>query len=767
MSIVSDHHELVSTTRLQAILDASLNGIMAFTAVRNTSRQIIDFVCTSANRAACRLLNRSVDQLVGQRMLTLFSANREVGFFDAYVATVESGVDQRLERYYAADGLQAWYDVNAVKFEDGIVVTFIDITLQKQAQLTQQQQASRLQSVLNGSLTSIALMTPVRDETGTITDFVFADVNLSLAQLTNRPVESLRGQRVSTYFPYYKIGGLFDFYKQAIETGQPLRFEVPYYADGVRGWFDILVAPQSDGIVVNFVDISPVKKAQMAREQTSALLQTVMDNSLTGITKLEAVRDEANRLIDFRFALANQTMRQITGRPLEDLLGRLQSELFPHQMTNGLFDRYRTVAETGEPARFEWCNPEETIWFDISVVQHHHGVIITFLDISAIKQAQLDQQQQARVLKQIVEGSLNGLLACEPMRDKQGLIYDLRMSLVNQAASRLNGRPVDELVGRSLLEAFPSIARSGIMSHYLHTARTGEIQRFETVYNFDGLQNWYDIAVTPLGEGHILISFVDISSSKHLQQQLELSVADLKRSNESLQQFAYVASHDLQEPLRKIQAFGDLLGEQFGPMVGDDGQTLIHRMQGAAARMQDLIKALLMYSRTATHQQPYQRVDLNRLTREVLGDLDTAIAEHQAQIHVDSLPTLIGDATQLRQLFQNLLSNALKFTAPHNTARIVIRARRVDPSDLPAPLYGQSRPFVALDIADNGIGFDMKYQERIFRLFERLHGRSQYTGTGIGLAICKRVVDNHGGHITARSEPGQGTTFTVYLPLPD
>ncbi|CCH52531.1 PAS/PAC sensor signal transduction histidine kinase [Fibrisoma limi BUZ 3] len=767
MSIVSDHQELVSTTRLQAILDASLNGIMAFTAVRSDDGQIIDFTCTSANRAACHLLNKPADELVGQRMLTLFTANREVGFFDAYVITVETGVNQRLERYYEADGLQAWYDVNAVKFEDGIVVTFIDISLQKQAQLAQQQQASRLQSVLNGSLTSIALMTPVRDETGTIIDFYFADVNASLAQLTSRSVESLRGQRVSTYFPYYKTGGLFDFYKQAIETGQPLRFELPYYADGVRGWFDIQVAPQSDGIVVNFVDISPVKKAQMAREQTSSLLQTVMDNSLTGITKLDAIRDEANRLIDFRFALVNQTMRQITGRRPEDLLGRLQSEVFPHQMTNGLFDRYRAVAETGEPARFEWSNTDGTIWFDISVVQHHHGVIITFLDITAIKKAQLDQQQQAQDLKQIVDGSLNGLLACDPVRDDNGDIYDLRMSLANQAASRLNGRPVDQLIGRTLLEAFPSLPRSGVMTYYLHTARTGEIQRFETAYYFDGLQNWYDIAVTPLGEGRILISFVDISSSKHLQQQLELSVADLKRSNESLQQFAYVASHDLQEPLRKIQAFGDLLGEQFGPLVGDDGRTLIQRMQGAAARMQDLIKALLMYSRTATHQQPYQQVDLNKLTREVLGDLETAITEHQAQIHVDPLPTLTGDATQLRQLFQNLLSNALKFTIPREVARIAIHARQVDPGDLPVPLFGQSRSFVALDIADNGIGFDMKYQERIFRLFERLHGRSQYTGTGIGLAICKRVVDNHGGYITARSEPGQGATFTVYLPLPN
>lgn len=249
------------------------------------------------------------------------------------------------------------------------------------------------------------------------------------------------------------------------------------------------------------------------------------------------------------------------------------------------------------------------------------------------------------------------------------------------------------------------------------------------------------------------------------QRELVATVRELNRSNAELSQFAYVASHDLQEPLRKIQAFGDLLQRQYADTLGPQGTDLITRMQGAAGRMHGLVKDLLAYSRLTTQQKPFQSLDLNQLMLEVLSDLETVIKENKALLEINPLPVVQGDPLQMRQLFQNLLSNALKFSQPGQPPVIRLTATQIGIKEVPkgVMLAGHAQ-FVAVSVADNGIGFDEKYTDRIFRLFQRLHGKMQYKGTGIGLAICQKVVANHGGAISVRSQVGQGATFTVYLP---
>lgn len=240
----------------------------------------------------------------------------------------------------------------------------------------------------------------------------------------------------------------------------------------------------------------------------------------------------------------------------------------------------------------------------------------------------------------------------------------------------------------------------------------------------------------------------------------------LSRSNENLEKFAYVASHDLQEPLRKIQSFGDLLKSEYAAQLGD-GVAYLERMQSAANRMSTLIRDLLTFSRIATQRETVAAVPLSSAINSVLADLDLRIQETNAVVTVDSLPTIQGDRPQLEQLFQNLVSNALKFRRADVPPVVRITNRLVSYQDLPpsikpdriAPLYYQ------IDVTDNGIGFDDKYVDRIFQVFQRLHGKSEFAGTGIGLAICEKVVANHGGAITATSQPGQGATFSVYFPV--
>ncbi|GAB3789586.1 hypothetical protein GCM10028818_58430 [Spirosoma horti] len=241
----------------------------------------------------------------------------------------------------------------------------------------------------------------------------------------------------------------------------------------------------------------------------------------------------------------------------------------------------------------------------------------------------------------------------------------------------------------------------------------------------------------------------------------------LTRSNQNLEQFAYIASHDLQEPLRKIQQFSDLLKTRYAFSSMGDELVYLERMQVAASRMSLLIKDLLAFSRISTSPAPAARVPLSRVVNEVLENLSVAIEETNAQIQIDPLPTVFGDASQLGQLFQNLFSNALKFQRQGVSPQIIVRVDIVQVDDLPRGVRPtrQTATYHSIEIADNGIGFDEKYADRIFQVFQRLHGRNEFAGTGVGLAICQKVVTNHGGAITAMSQPGFGAKFSIYLPI--
>lgn len=238
-------------------------------------------------------------------------------------------------------------------------------------------------------------------------------------------------------------------------------------------------------------------------------------------------------------------------------------------------------------------------------------------------------------------------------------------------------------------------------------------------------------------------------------------------SNERLQRFAYVASHDLQEPLRKIRTFASLVSNKYEKQLGEEGLTYIERISKSGEQMSQLISDLLSYSRLNTQEYQFQPVSLQLVVTQVLETLELRVQQTQAQLEVESLPALMGDESQLRQLFQNLLSNALKFTKPEQAPQIHVSSQVLDWNQLPESIKPiiKTEEYHQIKVSDQGIGFDQKYSQRIFEAFQRLHDRSEFKGTGIGLAICQRVVENHGGAISAQSLPGEGAVFSVYLPI--
>tara|TARA_R110002049_G_scaffold159460_3_gene324436 strand:- start:4022 stop:5446 length:1425 start_codon:yes stop_codon:yes gene_type:complete len=260
----------------------------------------------------------------------------------------------------------------------------------------------------------------------------------------------------------------------------------------------------------------------------------------------------------------------------------------------------------------------------------------------------------------------------------------------------------------------------------------------------------------------------DIQLRKLLEVKLQESVHLLSQSNKELEQFAYVASHDLQEPLRKVISFSDIILRKHADGLDEKGKAYFQRMMASTERMQTLIQDLLNFSRTTRNVGDKKPIKINKLLNEVLDDLSQVIkdSDSKLKIKLEEDVTLIGIPVQIRQLFQNIISNAIKYKKQDSKPIIKIKSKIVNGDKLikKIPIV-ISDNFLEITITDNGIGFDEKYLDRIFTIFQRLHGRSEYSGTGIGLALCKRVVDNHSGYLTAKSEKDKGSTFLIYLPI--
>jgi PAS domain S-box-containing protein len=347
-----------------------------------------------------------------------------------------------------------------------------------------------------------------------------------------------------------------------------------------------------------------------------------------------------------------------------------------------------------------------------------------------------------------------------------GLDLQGRTTFVNPATAKITGWKVEELVGKSESEVFHRLVSAGSGLDRDVKTKSNDYQVF---YRKDGSSFPAEYVRTPIKEkdkevGAVVI-FKDITDRKRAEEALNRNAAELARSNSELEQFAYVASHDLQEPLRKIQAFGDRLKTKCDAVNLQDGRDYLERMQSAAARMQTLINDLLTFSRVISASQAFGPVDLNVVTRGVLSDLEVRIEQKKAIIEVGELPTIEGDPLQMRQLLQNLIGNALKFQLPNAQPLVKINARILKSPFAGTPEEDRYAELCELTIQDNGIGFDEKYLEKIFAVFQRLHGRNEFEGTGVGLAVCRRITDRHGGTITATSKLGEGAIFVVTIPV--
>ena len=337
-----------------------------------------------------------------------------------------------------------------------------------------------------------------------------------------------------------------------------------------------------------------------------------------------------------------------------------------------------------------------------------------------------------------------------PVYSQDGEVADFRLDMVNPAGLRFLGKSRREVVGKLVRRQLRAAFDAGVLALAERVVGDGAAIDEEQRCGFAGEEGWCRVAVARVGGG-VAVAISDITGRKGQEEAIQDLLRRLQRSNDELQTFAYAVSHDLQEPLRMVSSYLKLLVRRHAEDVSPEAREFIDFAVDGAERMHKQIQDLLTYSRVTTQGHDPEEVDMNRVVDDVRRNLSVAIEETGAVVETaHSLPVVEADPSQMVSLLQNLVGNAIKYRAPDRTPRVVVAAREED---------GQT----VFSVADNGIGIEDKYFERIFQVFQRLHKRDDISGTGIGLAVARRIVDRHGGRIWVESTPGEGSTYVFTL----
>jgi len=596
-------------------------------------------------------------------------------------------------------------------------------------------------------------------------------------------------------FPEEHARVAFEDEQQIIRTGQPVmgKLQKVPRPDGGVTWILSTKMPWRDkegNIIGTFgasKDVTDLKEAEESLDRDRHLLRAVIDN----LPDYIYAKDKEGH-----FVLNNMAHAKSFGAKPQEMLGKSDFDFFPPELARQFHDDEQKIIDTGTPVinqeqykskrgdksgQKRWSVSTKVLWRDDE--NAILGTVGVTRDIHEMKLAQEALRQSEERLREVMRRTrciLNFGEVEAPEGWREHALdpvspFRWNFPVVNVEAAQ-EVFPLDLPADQQYQQVWSSSRNPDDFKHmnqisgeaFLHDSPFYRNQFRCT--DKHGVERWMQqfVTINKLEENRwqlfgITTDITDLKATENAlrssEDKLRQFTMQLERSNRELQDFAYVASHDLQEPLRKIVVFGERLKEKSSEALGPEGMDYLDRMQKAAARMQILISDLLTFSRVTTKAHPFISVNLAQVAREVVNDLEGRIELVKGRVELGTLPVIDAEPLQMRQLLQNLIGNALKFRRPEEPPVVKVEAQLI-----PAPVAPEKK-LCRLTVSDNCIGFDEKYLDRIFNVFQRLHTRNEYEGTGMGLAIVRKIALYHGGDITAKSKPGEGSTFILTLPM--
>ncbi|GAB2539339.1 PAS domain-containing sensor histidine kinase [Spirosoma aerophilum] len=751
-----------------------------------------DFVYQMANPAYAEFIGRPLDEIIGKPLLEVLPEIKGQGFDTVLEQVMTSGIPYiareapvTLNRRGKTELLYLDFIYQPIYYAEeeamGVMGLVIDVTNSVASRKKVEQSETRFRQVIEQTPVAMLLVKGP--------DFVFDTVNQSMLSLLSRGTEII-GKSALEALPELASQPIMDILKRVYETGESYNgwaVEIPLVRNGVleTAYFNLNYTPyfegsQLTGIIQVANEVTEQIKARKIVEASEARFRTLLQAAPVAIGLFvgrDLVIESPNQafidLVGKGDTIVGKTLREAMPELEDQPFLQILDDVFTAGKSFQTFDAQVNVMHNGVLTSgyydFSYTpvlNAENEVYAILEIAQDVTERVVNRQKVAEAEESFRGAIELAELGTWSIDPATGAVFYSERLRNWFGYEDSEVIDMAFEPVHKKDRLRVKKAIAYALkpesggiYEAEFTVVnnRTGI-ERILHAQAKTYFTDERKAYKMMGTAR----DVTEQRKAQVRLE----QEVQQRTQALMLANQDLIRSNDNLQQFAYVASHDLQEPLRKIQSYGDILKEQFASQPGEETYYL-ERMQSAASRMSGLIKDLLAFSRISIQQDATEAVSLMDVVNSVLIDLELAIHETGAAVTVGALPTIQGDSSQLGQLFQNLISNALKFRQPATAPVITITSKRILAANLPRSIkpVRMVGAYHCIDVVDNGIGFDEKYVDRIFQVFQRLHAKNEFTGTGIGLAICEKVVANHGGCITAQSKPGKGATFTVYLPV--
>jgi PAS domain S-box-containing protein len=703
-----------------------------------------------------------IKNAVGRRMREI-APQHEEHWFDIYGKIALTGQSMRFEN--PAEQLGRFYEVYAFRVgeaaERKVAILFKDITKRKRTELELRQSEERFSKAFYASPTAMSIM---ENDTGR-----HVEVNDAWLNTCGFQRDEVIGRTVAELM----LMPPAEHQQQEVLRGDRLREILVVRKDGKKVVFLARAIPIELGgrqyILSTGLDITERRRAEEELKASEERYRHLLKYAPTGIYEVDFVNKRLKSVNEVMCRALGYTEEELLRMNPFDLLDEDGKKVFAERIRKRLMGEkvdetveYQVIAKNG---RKFWtvlnvafnCEEGRTI-----------GALVVAHDVTERKKAEetlRNNEAQLAKVNQIMSGILEHTHMLAVLLDSQ-----FNFVWVNRAYAAASRHDPSFFPGKNHFDLYPQEDNKWIFQRVVDTGEPFFVaaKPFEYPDRPQLGVTYWDWSLVPVKDGsggvsNLVFTLMEVTERIKAQEglrkahdELELRVkertAELEHKNRELQEFAYVASHDLAEPLRKIQTFGDLLKARCADHLCEQERDYVSRMTGAAVRMQELLDALLRYSRVETQARDLVPVNLEDIVRTVTTDLEVSIKKTGVQVEIGPLPIINGDPYQWRQVFQNLIGNSAKYHRSEVKPFIKIYGEEIERA------YN-------IFVEDNGIGFDEKYLDKIFEPFQRLHGKHEYPGTGIGLAICKKIVERHRGTITARSIPGKGSTFIVTLPV--